>query len=312
MIARLTRNSWRYLGAGLATSFLMFTAGCGGAAQKADYATVEVAEPALGGTAGGSSTATSPAAGTPAAAAAGKADTAEAAPAVKSEGWGDLKGRVVFEGEPPAPRVEVAQGKALKDPTVCAATTPIVSEKLIVDPKTKGVKYAIVYIPQPTAVNKEAESEARGRSIVFDQKGCVFEPHVLAVMEKSPVNIKSSDPVGHNVNVKLTNNSKNFSVPANGTTVFQTQGAERAPGQVVCDVHGWMTAWWYVSKNPYYAVTDDQGNFVIKNAPAGTQKVVVWQEAVHPKLVANKESVNIKANGETTMEYKITPALLNP
>ena len=35
-----------------------------------------------------------------------------------------------------------------------------------------------------------------------------------------------------------------------------------------------------VLDNPYFAVTDDKGNFEIKNVPAGTQKVVVWQEAV--------------------------------
>ena len=40
-----------------------------------------------------------------------------------------------------------------------------------------------------------------------------------------------------------------------------------------------MKAYWLVLDNPYFAVTDDKGNFEIKNVPAGTQKVVVWQEA---------------------------------
>ena len=35
-----------------------------------------------------------------------------------------------------------------------------------------------------------------------------------------------------------------------------------------------------VLDHPYFAVTDAKGYFEIKNAPAGTQKVVVWQEAV--------------------------------
>ena len=41
-----------------------------------------------------------------------------------------------------------------------------------------------------------------------------------------------------------------------------------------------MNAWWMVIDNPYITVTDEKGNFEIKDVPAGTQKVVVWQESV--------------------------------
>ena len=70
------------------------------------------------------------------------------------------------------------------------------------------------------------------------------------------------------------------SIAAGQTTTIHPLGAERTPGQVICDIHPWMTAWWMVLDNPYFAVTDENGNFEIKNVPAGTQKVVVWQEAV--------------------------------
>jgi hypothetical protein len=314
MTLPLRRTTVMTLGASIMTLGLLILPGCGG---RSDDSIAYVNEPTQGtpsgGGTGGAPAPDSTAGKTPAAAPAAKAEApADSTPATKVEGWGTLKGRVVFEGNAPEPKVEIEKGKASKDPTVCAVNAPIVSQKLVVNPKNKGVKNAIVYIPQPTAVNKEAESEAKGRTVLFDQKGCVFDPHVLAVMEKSPVTVKSSDPVGHNVNIKLPNNQKNFTVPANGTTVFQTQAAERAPGQVVCDIHTWMTSWWYVSKNPYYAVTDDDGNFEIKNVPAGAQKVVVWAESVHPKLVANKEPVTIKPSGETTAEYKIDSKMINP
>jgi hypothetical protein len=309
MTRRLTPISLMALCAGITTSCLMVLPGCG---AKSDDSIVYVNEPTAGRPTGdGASAPANPSGAAPASASTAKSDSPPAAPAAKAEGWGTLKGRVVFEGNPPPPVVEMAKGKAPKDPTVCAADAPIVSQKLVVNAKTKGVKNAIVYIPAPTDVNKEAESEARARTVLFDQKGCVFDPHVLAVMEKSPVTIKSSDPVGHNVHMKLQNDTANFAVQANGTTVFQSKAAERAPGQVVCDIHTWMTSWWYVSKNPYFAVTDDDGNFEIKNVPAGAQKVVVWQEAVHPKLVANKETVAIKPNDTTTVEYKIDPKMLN-
>src|SRR6202000_3554736 len=92
---------------------------------------------------------TTPAATTPAATA-----PATAAAPTKAEGWGTLKGKVVFSGTAPAQEELFAKGKAPKDETVCAKDTPIKSERLIVDGATKGVKNVLVYIPKPTAVNE--------------------------------------------------------------------------------------------------------------------------------------------------------------
>ena len=63
-----------------------------------------------------------------------------------------------------------------------------------------------------------------------------------------------------------------------------------------------------VLDNPYFAVTDEKGNFEIKNVPAGTQKVVVWQEAVagglrHRRPRATRST--IKANDTTTKDFTI-------
>ena len=54
-----------------------------------------------------------------------------------------------------------------------------------------------------------------------------------------------------------------------------------------------------VVDHPYIAVTDAKGNFEIKNVPAGTQKVVVWQEAVGFVTAPSGEDVTIKPNDTT-------------
>ena len=181
---------------------------------------------------------------------------------------------------PPAAKVLVEKGKADKDPEVCAKDAPIMSERLVVDAATKGVKNVLVYIPKPTAVNEEAKKAAAGAKVVFDQKKCVFEPHVLGVMTGATVTLKTSDPVNHNINSKLKNNAFNqLLAGGQSTTSSRPTAAERTPGEVTCDIHPWMKAYWLVLDNPYFAVTDEKGNFEIKNVPAGTQKVVVWQEA---------------------------------
>src|SRR4051794_40976405 len=61
--------------------------------------------------------------------------------------FGTIKGRVVWGGDQ-APKTNplVAVGQATKDPSICAASAAIPNNDLVVDPKTKGVKFAFVYL----------------------------------------------------------------------------------------------------------------------------------------------------------------------
>jgi hypothetical protein len=299
MASRSTRSASLTLGA----AFLLSMAGCGGKGQETDTATV-IPDPTA---ARSSAPATAAPAATTTTAAPSTATPAPAA-AVKAEGWGTLKGRVVFDGDAPARAVLSTDPEKAK---ACMAGE-IKSERLVVDAGSKGVKNVIVYIPKPTAVNPEAKSAKAASTVVFDQKKCVFEPHVLAVMTNTKIDIKSSDPVSHNINCKVQNNTFNESVAPNGEVIKTPAAAARQPGPVVCDIHPWMTAYWLVLDNPYFAVTDDKGNFEIKNAPAGTQKVAVWQEATGFVTLSSGQEVTLAANGDTTQEFQIKPAQVKP
>jgi plastocyanin len=295
------------VGVGLCSIVGASLTGCGG--QPSDSSTaVLVPEPnslttkaSPGGTA-------APATSAPVAAAASTSPTTP----VKAEGWGTLKGQVVFGGDPPAAKNLVEQGKAEKNPEVCAKDGPIASERLVVNPAGKGVKNVLIYLPKPTAVNDDAKKAAAAAKVVFDQKGCVFEPHVMALMAGTPVTLKSSDPANHNVNVKLKNSTFNQTVASGQSFPFTPALPERTPGQVVCDIHPWMSSWWMVLDHPYFAVTDDKGYYEIKSVPAGTQKVVVWQEAVGFVTPPSGEDVTLKANDSTIKEFTIDPAKVRP
>ena len=70
-------------------------------------------------------------------------------------------------------------------------------------------------------MNEDAKKAAAAAKIEFDQKGCVFEPHVLGLMAGVPVTLKSSDPTNHNVNVKLKNSP--FNRPSRGGNPFRSR-----------------------------------------------------------------------------------------
>jgi hypothetical protein len=296
------------LGLTLSATLAAALAGCGGAATNKDEAVVAT-DPTVRLA---SKSATTPATGSPSAtgAASPGASAASASTArVKAEGWGTLKGQIVFSGELPPVKTLQEKGKAEKNPDICAKDAPIVSERLVVDPATKGVKNVIVYLSKPTAINDDAKKAAAAVSVVFDQKGCVFEPHVLALMTGVPITVKSSDATNHNVDSKLKNTPFNSTVAPGSTLPVTPEAPERTPGSVVCDIHGWMSAWWMVLDHPYFAVTDANGYYEIKNAPAGTQKVVVWQEAARFVTAPSGEDVTIKAGDTTVKDFTINKVL---
>jgi hypothetical protein len=53
---------------------------------------------------------------------------------------------------------------------------------------------------------------------------------------------------------------------------------EPSPVAVKCDIHPWMIAWWLVIDHPYAAVTNEHGEFLIENLPAGEHRFRVWHE----------------------------------
>src|SRR5262245_43307725 len=135
------------MGLGLSFTLAAAVAGCGQGGETSDAVltpspdvnlTSKGAPSPAAAPAGGGGAATAP---TPAA--------ATAATPVKAEGCGTLKGRVVYGGDPPQPKVLQEKGKAIKDPDICAKDAPIMSERLVVDSGTKGVKNVFVYLMRP-------------------------------------------------------------------------------------------------------------------------------------------------------------------
>ena len=221
-------------------------------------------------------------------------------------GTGTIKGRIIFDGPAPAPKIVVAKGDSKVKDDVCKKDD-ITDKDFVVDPATKGVANGIVYLVNPTGdykATEEAYLEAKP-GVVIDQEGCEFLPYATVVHKDQKLTFKSSDPVGHNVRFSsFGNGALNQMLPPNGSTNFAVKKKERLPTAIFCDIHPWMKGYFFVVDHPFAVVTKADGSFEIPNVPAGTQQLVIWQGSKDYKGYVNEGGnkgmpVTVKA-GETT------------
>jgi hypothetical protein len=127
-------------------------------------------------------------------------------------------------------------------------------------------------------------------------------------MAGQPLDVRNSDPMLHNVHgIPFKNKEFNRAQSQQGQ-VDRFKFAEPEIGVVVkCEVHPWMRTYACVVDNPFYAVTDAQGNFEIKNLPPGTYTVGVWHERLQTKDEKNEAVVVVKESGKVEFLMKQKP-----
>jgi len=208
-----------------------------------------------------------------------------------SAAGGTISGTVKYDGTPPVPRkVEVT-----KDKDVCALH-PHFEEDLLVD-SGGGIANAVVIV-------KGAKGDMKPGDVKFEQKGCDYVPHVLAFPAGSTVDIINADGILHNIHTYSTKNPPFNMAQPKFKKVIQRKVDQPEVIKITCDAHGWMHAWWVATDTPYFAVTDDKGNYSIAGVPPGEHQVEVWQE----KLGTEDQKVEVKdgatANGNFLMKPK--------
>ena len=199
--------------------------------------------------------------------------------------WVALRGRITL---PNTPRPSTIT--ATTDKEFCEKDGPLVDESLIVG-RTGGVKNVVVWL-RPDSSNRN-EPFPRDRVYPFlaatppverviDQPCCQFVPRITAARAGDMLVVRNSAKVAHNVNMSAGDENPhlvfNVNIPSAGDKRFGPVAAQRTPIPFKCDIHPWMKGFVRVFDHPYFAVTDDDGNFELRDAPAGNWRLVVWHE----------------------------------
>jgi len=178
---------------------------------------------------------------------------------VAGTGWASLQGRFVFAGDPGQPRPLAAD----KDMEVCGKSEKLFDRSLRVDTSSKGLADVVVFVRKSSRV----KSPATDAALVFDQKNCEFLAPVFAARVGQPVEVRNSDPVGHNTNIDGA--SFNQLIPSGQATTYTPDVDMGTPKAVTCNIHPWMKAFVIFRKDGYVAVSSIDGSFAIADLPAG-------------------------------------------
>ena len=166
--------------------------------------------------------------------------------------------------------------------------------------KVSGVNgESVVYVEAIAGKTFPAPTE----NPVMDQKGLMFQPHLLAVQQGTTVEFLNSDKVAHNVfwisvggNKKLSHNLGTWPQGEKRPFKFDNPGAV----PLLCNVHPEMSAYIVVSPTPYFAVTDKSGSYKIDNVPDGSYTVTAWHEG------AKNQSKPVTVSGTGKADFTLS------
>jgi hypothetical protein len=234
--------------------------------------------------------------------------------------WGDLKGRFVYDGEPPVRKpIQITA-----DEQYCGRHN-LLEEQLVVNRGNNGAANIIVWLllrrGQPIPPVHESYAKVETAEVKLDSTKCRIDPHVRLLRTTQTLLMRNTDPIGDGLKIDtFSNPAINVLLAPGGELRHQFPAPERLPARVSCPVHPWESGWLLVKEHPYMAASDEDGGFEIKSLPAGKWTFQFWHEKsgyvsevkLHGKPVTwprGRLEIEIEPGGNNLGEVKLPPTL---
>ena len=219
---------------------------------------------------------------------------APAAPAFDPATAGNITGSIMLEGTPPA-----AETIRMNSDPVCSKEATNTETNYYVVGGSGGLGNVFVYVKEGLTGSFPAASD----TVVLDQKGCRYTPHVFGIQVGQTLQVHNGDPTLHNIHATPTANAEfNTGQPIQGMTFDRTFDSAEVMVPFRCDVHSWMNAYVGVLDHPFFAVSGDDGSFDISTLPPGDYVVEAW----HEELGTQTQNVTVGEGATADVSFTFT------
>ncbi|MFT4691935.1 MAG: outer membrane protein assembly factor BamB family protein [Verrucomicrobiia bacterium] len=165
--------------------------------------------------------------------------------------------------------------------------------------KSGGLANVFVYAKRGV---ERKEYPMPDKPALLDQAKSMFRPRIQGVRVGQNFIIRNSDPYIHNTrSLSLRNRAFNIGQPPKSTDRERIFKRAEGPIRLGCDFHKWMAAWIFVLDHPFFAVTDEKGNFEIKGLPPGEYTFEAWHEEF------GNQRVTLKVAGSANLNFTFQP-----
>lgn len=211
---------------------------------------------------------------------------------------GSVTGKIVLEGAPPAIKPIDMSAEPF-----CAKlnSAPVLPPQVVTD-EAGALANVVVYLKDFPA---DYIVEPPPAAATLSQRGCMYDPHIVALRAGQTLEIKNEDQATHNVLAMPNQNPKwNRSETPGAAPLQETFAIPELAIPLRCNVHPWMKSYVFIFSHPYYAVTGKDGQFELKNLPPGTYTIEAWQE----KYGIQQSTVTIGAKESKSLNFTFRAA----
>ena len=178
-----------------------------------------------------------------------------------------------------------------RDQKVCGKTFPY--QPLLVDADSGGVHYVVLSLEGIEHTLPKVSEEV----VTFINKDCAFHPRVTGAIVGQQLQLLNKDPMLHNTHIRLGKRTFINVAQVVGGRPIVKRIRDAGVMRVSCDKHKFMEGFLLTFDHPYFAVTNEFGEYEFPNVPSGNWTLRIW----HQTLGTLKTEVLLSGDKDTVL-----------